>query len=49
MVEVAGISPAKPGWEVIRFQPRIELYSELKARVPIRRRDEVEGDFANVQ
>jgi hypothetical protein len=35
IAEVAGVTPARPGWEVIRFQPRIALYPRLKARVSL--------------
>lgn len=35
MAEVAGVYPAKPGWEAIRFRPRLGLYPELNAKVPI--------------
>ncbi|KIM93688.1 glycoside hydrolase family 78 protein [Oidiodendron maius Zn] len=36
LAEVAGVRPAGPGWEAILFQPRLSLYPELVAKVPIR-------------
>lgn len=48
MAEVAGITPAKPGWEVINFQPRLGLYPELNAKVPIRDSNGVTNNFAHV-
>ncbi|KAL2837131.1 Six-hairpin glycosidase [Aspergillus pseudoustus] len=33
--EVAGLSPAKPGWEIIRFAPRVWLYPRFAGTVPI--------------
>lgn len=35
MAEVAGLSPASPGWSSIRFQPRLDLYPDLVATVPL--------------
>ncbi|CZR49803.1 uncharacterized protein FPRO_16011 [Fusarium proliferatum ET1] len=39
-VEVAGVSPALPGWKAINFSPRIELFPSLEATVPL---DMVDG------
>ncbi len=36
MAEVAGVRPAEPGWAAIEFKPRLSLYAELEARVPMR-------------
>lgn len=35
MAEVAGIRPKGPGWKAITFQPRLALYKELEATVPL--------------
>ena len=35
MTEVVGIRPAKPRFAVISFQPRVELFSSLDAKMPI--------------
>jgi hypothetical protein len=37
MAEVVGLQADKPGWASISFEPRLELYPELKATVPLRR------------
>ena len=48
MAEVAGIRPAEEGWNAITFQPRLELYDNFEARVPLKMvNDEVSG-VANV-
>ncbi|KAI3579815.1 Six-hairpin glycosidase-like protein [Fusarium oxysporum f. sp. albedinis] len=39
-VEVAGVSPALPGWKAIKFSPRIDLFPSLEATVPL---DMVDG------
>ncbi|KAH7198936.1 Six-hairpin glycosidase-like protein [Fusarium flagelliforme] len=36
--EVAGIKPEKPGWDQVRFEPRLSLYPSFKATVPFHRR-----------
>ncbi|KAL4767146.1 Six-hairpin glycosidase-like protein [Aspergillus nidulans var. acristatus] len=35
MAEVVGLRPVEPGWRAIEFRPRISLYREMKATVPI--------------
>lgn len=35
MVEIAGISPATPGWKGVAFKPRVNLFPEFKASVPL--------------
>jgi hypothetical protein len=37
--EVAGVQPAAPGWTAINFKPRLSLYQELDAIVPMSTRD----------
>ncbi|KAG4258899.1 hypothetical protein FPRO03_13365 [Fusarium proliferatum] len=37
LAEVAGIRPAKAGWQEIEFAPRLGLYTSLDATVPIYR------------
>lgn len=34
VAEVAGVRMGAPGWEVVAFQPRVNLFSELNATVP---------------
>ncbi|KAF7718735.1 Alpha-L-rhamnosidase [Penicillium ucsense] len=34
VAEVAGVRMGAPGWEVIDFQPRVSLFSELNATIP---------------
>ncbi|KAJ6104335.1 hypothetical protein N7523_010655 [Penicillium sp. IBT 18751x] len=34
VAEVAGVRMGAPGWEVVAFQPRVSLFSELNAAVP---------------
>ncbi|KAI7977035.1 hypothetical protein EIK77_002545 [Talaromyces pinophilus] len=36
VAEVAGVRPAAPGWKAIQVRPRLKLYPELDARVPLR-------------
>jgi hypothetical protein len=36
MAEVVGLRPEEPGWASISFEPRLELYSEVQATVPLR-------------
>ncbi|KAJ0419749.1 Six-hairpin glycosidase-like protein [Aspergillus carlsbadensis] len=33
--EVAGLSPAEPGWAVVGFAPRVGLYKRFQVRVPV--------------
>lgn len=35
MAEVAGVYPAAPGWAVVGFRPRLELFRIVNARVPV--------------
>ena len=35
--EVAGITPAKPGWAAIRFKPRVSLFREVDIKEPFGR------------
>ncbi|KAH7075726.1 Six-hairpin glycosidase-like protein [Paraphoma chrysanthemicola] len=35
MTEVAGVTPAIPGWKSIAIKPRIALFEEFDARVPL--------------
>ncbi|KAK5310328.1 hypothetical protein LTR93_012055, partial [Exophiala xenobiotica] len=35
MAEVAGISPAEPGFRSISFKPRLAIFSSIKAQMPI--------------
>ena len=35
MAEVAGIYPAAAGWAVVGFRPRLELFRNVNARVPV--------------
>ncbi|KAJ0415025.1 Six-hairpin glycosidase-like protein [Aspergillus carlsbadensis] len=35
MVEVAGVHLARPGWKAVTFSPRINLFPELEAVVPL--------------
>ncbi|KAL0929367.1 uncharacterized protein CTRU02_215723 [Colletotrichum truncatum] len=36
LAEVVGIRPASPGWTAVRFRPRLQLYKQLNAKVPLR-------------
>ncbi|CAK7218405.1 hypothetical protein SBRCBS47491_003498 [Sporothrix bragantina] len=36
VAEVAGVQPAAPGWATIQVRPRLQLYAEFNARVPMR-------------
>ncbi|RBR13264.1 uncharacterized protein FIESC28_08230 [Fusarium coffeatum] len=38
LAEVAGIKPAQPGWDQVRFAPRLGLYPSFEATVPFYRR-----------
>ncbi|KAJ4113859.1 hypothetical protein NW768_011389 [Fusarium equiseti] len=38
LAEVAGIKPAQPGWDQVRFAPRLGLYPSFEATVPFHRR-----------
>ncbi|SPO05360.1 related to rhamnosidase B [Cephalotrichum gorgonifer] len=35
MAEVAGVSPLKAGWTIVSFRPRLTLYTEFSATVPM--------------
>ncbi|KAH7349064.1 Six-hairpin glycosidase-like protein [Pyrenochaeta sp. MPI-SDFR-AT-0127] len=35
VTEVAGIKPATPGWQAISFRPRVSLFQQFDAKVPI--------------
>ncbi|KAF5675537.1 rhamnosidase [Fusarium heterosporum] len=35
LVEVAGMRPGGPGWSVVNFQPKLALYNEFSASVPV--------------
>ncbi|KAG4435636.1 hypothetical protein IFR05_008883 [Cadophora sp. M221] len=35
MAEVAGVYPAAPGWTIVGFRPRLELFGTINARVPV--------------
>ncbi|KAL1896559.1 hypothetical protein Sste5346_004593 [Sporothrix stenoceras] len=41
MAEVAGVRPAEPGWAAVAFQPRLALYAEFHATVPMKMIDGV--------
>jgi hypothetical protein len=41
LAEVAGVKPAQPGWDQIRFAPRLSLYPDFKATVPFHRRGRI--------
>ncbi|KAI1024040.1 hypothetical protein LB504_005013 [Fusarium proliferatum] len=41
LAEVAGIRPAKAGWQEIEFAPRLGLYTSLEATVPFYREDKM--------
>lgn len=36
MAEVAGVTPAEPGWAAVRVEPRLALYPEFSAVVPLK-------------
>ncbi|EPS36192.1 hypothetical protein H072_10349 [Dactylellina haptotyla CBS 200.50] len=35
LAEVAGVQPAEPGWAVVRFRPRLVLFGQVEAKVPV--------------
>ncbi|KAL2843340.1 Six-hairpin glycosidase-like protein [Aspergillus pseudoustus] len=35
VTEVAGVKPAAPGWSTVSFKPRLQLFPQLHARVPL--------------
>lgn len=35
IAEVAGLSPAAPGWATVSFKPRLNLFRELDVKVPV--------------
>jgi hypothetical protein len=35
MAEIADFQTAEPGWEVIRFKPRVKLFSQFSATVSV--------------
>ncbi|KAM0127292.1 hypothetical protein ACHAP3_008860 [Botrytis cinerea] len=41
LAEVAGVKPERPGWEVIAFQPRVDLFPNLDAKVPFKKGVEI--------
>ncbi|RGP75986.1 hypothetical protein FSPOR_433 [Fusarium sporotrichioides] len=41
LAEVAGVKPGLPGWEQIRFAPRLGLYPSFDATVPFLRKGEI--------
>jgi hypothetical protein len=48
MAEVVGLRPAELGWAAVIFQPRIGLYPEMQATVPLRRTGEMVDLLAHV-
>ncbi|KAM5343422.1 hypothetical protein ACJ41O_011959 [Fusarium nematophilum] len=44
MAEVAGIRPLEPGWSAIEFRPRLGIFRDVRARMPLKMVDgEVRG------
>ncbi|KAM5353550.1 hypothetical protein ACJ41O_000200 [Fusarium nematophilum] len=41
LAEVAGVRPAKPGWQELEFAPRLSLYTSLDAAVPFHREGKI--------
>ncbi|KIW05921.1 uncharacterized protein PV09_03114 [Verruconis gallopava] len=39
LAEVAGVRPRLPGWQAVTFQPRVSLFSQLDAMIPLCTKD----------
>ncbi|KAL6359988.1 hypothetical protein LRP88_05684 [Fusarium phalaenopsidis] len=48
MVEVVGIRPAEPGWVAIEFRPRLGLFRNMNAKVPVKMKDGKEIGLVHV-